>query len=624
MHGPSCLPAPRLDAGAPRCPMESRPALSEGNCVPIRIVRTFPRERGQHWYAVREHMADTAHSSDSFAYKTDRPWPNPPLRCAAIVGHTTPTSARIWLRTGSTGSFTLLLYPQAEALDTDARAALRESLSQVPLAAEDAADLVSGARREEFAIEDREADTTVVIDVEGLEPATRYGYILHSGGGDRVLLGHNRLRRFRTPPAYEERRPFQFALFSCHMPYKQSGLFTKRTEVRNLEMWDYLGSTLERQADQVDLVIAGGDQAYTDGVATLDIWKYLNRRMRKEGDDLLPDAEAMLSWYRDIYRGYWGFPSVQEVYENFPTYMIWDDHEIGDGWGSHDLGGTGQGVARMLPDLAERGLTAAEGRELAERMFGAARQAYVEYEHSHNPRTEGDALDYAFRRGGCAFYVLDGRGRRDIGRASYRILGRRQFERFAEWAGALDPEETGFAFVVSAVPVLHTRSGLVNADDQAAIDRLGLGDDLRDSWEHELHNEERQALMEALFGAAKRGIKVCVLSGDVHVSAVFSIEDGEGNRIYQLTSSAITYGIGRPLSWVLSAGAADEGETAEGHAFQRLALYADSSYALISVDPGSGQGWFKLYGEQRLEPPPSVAETQAVALNHAVAKIRLF
>ena len=278
----------------------------------------------------------------------------------------------------------------------------------------------------------------------------------------------------------------------------------------------------------------------------------------------------------------------------------------------------------MLPGLDDRGLTVAEGRELADRMFRAARQACVESERSRNPQPQEDAVDYWFRRGGCACYVRDGRGQRDIGRESHRILGRKQCNRFAEWAEALDPEETAFPFVVSAVPVLHTRSGPVNADDQAVIDRLGLGDDPRDSWEHKLHDAEREALLDALFGAVERGMMVCVLSGDVHAPAVFGIEDDDGHRICQLTPSAIDCGIGRPLSWVLSAGAAAAGKTAEGHAFQRLALGADSSYALISVDPRQGGAWFKLCGEQRLEPSPGLAETQAVALHHSVAAIRLF
>ena len=74
--------------------------------------------------------------------------------------------------------------------------------------------------------------------------------------------------------------------------------------------------------------------------------------------DLLPDEEEMLSWYRDIYRGYWGFESVQRVFESFPTYMIWDDHEIVNGWGSYyfDSEEKPAAVRRLLPGLKETGL----------------------------------------------------------------------------------------------------------------------------------------------------------------------------------------------------------------------------------------------------------------------------
>ena len=498
------------------------------------------------------------HSPDSFIFKTDRPWPNARLKVAAIIGHATSRSARLWLRTGRPGEFSLLVYPLATALaSSGGEAGLRTALSAAPLPFDAVAVALPGMRREDFEIVDYGADTTRVVELRELDADTRYGYVLYARDRERAVLGHNRLRRFRTPPPETERRAFQFAMFSCHMPYALNGLFAQRTETANLDMWDFLGATLHRHEDEVDLVIAGGDQCYSDGVKTLDIWRHLNRTMRKEDGRLLPDEEAMRSWYRDVYRGYWGFEGVQRVFDGFPTYMIWDDHEIGDGWGSHYFRreDAQDGLRRLLPEFEARGLSYDEGLELMHRMFRAARQTYVEYQHSHNPPTADGALDYAFGRGGCAFYVLDGRGERDIERDSYRILGRGQFERFAEWARGLTAEDTPFLFVVSAVPVLHTRAALVQADEYLG----GLGDDLRDSWEHELHDTEREALMRVLFEAAARGIRVSVLSGDVHVSAVFAIDDGEGHRIYQLTSSAITYNLSRPQSWVLRLGAADRG-----------------------------------------------------------------
>ncbi len=60
-------------------------------------------------------MADPIHAPDSFVFKTDRPWPNPALEVAAVVGHAAPDSVRLWLRTGALGNFTLLLYSTEEA-----------------------------------------------------------------------------------------------------------------------------------------------------------------------------------------------------------------------------------------------------------------------------------------------------------------------------------------------------------------------------------------------------------------------------------------------------------------------------------------------------------------------------
>ena len=582
-----------------------------------------PREDGN----ARDTTGAAVHGPDSLVFKSDRPWPNARLRVGAIVGHATSDSVRMWLRTGGPGRFTLLLYDCGEAMGSSSvRAELRAALGRVPVSAEETGDILAALGTMPFEISGYANDTTRVLDIGDLRPDTRYGYALHADGdGGKVILGHNRLRSFRTPPREDEQRRFQIALFSCHMPYRVSGLFRKRTDVGDIDAWDFLGATLGRHRDNVDVVIAGGDQCYSDGVATLDIWKLLNRGMRREAGELLPDERSMRSWYRDIHRGYWGFEGVRRVLDSYPTYMIWDDHEIGDGWGSHYLADDGpdNGLARILPDLEDKGLTRDDGRRLVRRMFRAACHVYGEYQHSHNPPTDAHVWDYSFTRGGAAFYVLDGRGHRDIERDGFRILGEAQFRRFEAWAEALDPEETPFMFVVSAVPVLHARSALANADLKFPLREAGLGDDLRDSWEHSLHDEERAALMEVLFRAARRGVRPCILSGDVHVSAVFGITD-DRHRVWQLTSSAVTYHVPRALGWALRFGAADDGETPEGYGFSRLALYTGTSYALIEVDPGAGEAWFKLYGKQIVEEPSPERGRRAVPLSHSVAKIRLF
>ena len=222
-------------------------------------------------------MAESKHSPDTFIFKADRPWPNARLKASAIVGHATSGSARVWLRTARPGEFALLTFPWDAVLEAaGGEASLRSFLNAVPLPLDDATALLPDRRLDEFEVADFANDTTCVIDLEGLVPDTRYGYALYARDMERVLLGHNRLRRFRTPPAEDEKRALQFALFSCHMPYAVHELFGKRTELTNFDMWEFLGATLKCHENEVDLVIAGGDQK------------------------LLPDEEVMRSWYWDV------------------------------------------------------------------------------------------------------------------------------------------------------------------------------------------------------------------------------------------------------------------------------------------------------------------------------------
>jgi alkaline phosphatase D len=266
--------------------------------------------------------------------------------------------------------------------------------------------------------------------------------------------------------------------------------------------------------------------------------------------------------------------------------MIWDDHEIGDGWGSY-----------MKTDLADlikkRGWSVNERVALCERMFDVAKQVYHEYQHSHNPVTPPGQYDYTYSVGSSAFYVLDGRGYRDLRRRSYRILGKEQMERFVGWLEQLN-DTTRFVFVVSAVPLLQ----LSAIAGRVASLKRSLLDDLRDSWEHPTHDDERKVLMDALFAAARRGIRVCVLSGDVHTAAVFRLQDRtRKHTIYQLTSSAITYNVGRVAGWLLALAAKGNGNTRDGYRFERLALYRRSNFAMVRVDPAKDRAEFRLYGQ---------------------------
>ncbi|GMR08740.1 MAG: hypothetical protein BMS9Abin26_1747 [Gammaproteobacteria bacterium] len=556
--------------------------------------------------------------ADTFVWKSDRPWPNVRLKTAAIVGHTTSTSTRLWFRTGRPGTFTIVLYPTS-ILQTDAMLA---GFSEVPFSLD---DLPAEARRISFTIADYSQDTTYVVDIDQLSALTEYGYALHGRDDNnnmRILLGQDRDYTFRTLP--DTTAPLSFGFYSCHMPYKQTVF--GNTNLVNMEMWDCFNQVLTRHyATDLHFVIGGGDQVYVDGVKSLSIWKFLNKVMRKEDGTLLPDKDAMVSWYRDIHRGYWGFRSLQKCFSRYPTYMMWDDHELGDGWGSYVLSDDNDDeLDEVLPALEQQGLSRADGLTLLERMAEAGKQAYEEYQHSHNPVTPADRYDYHFTTGNSTFYFLDGRGNRDINRQSRRVLGSAQYNRFKQWLAALDPATTQYLFVVSAVPMVHLASVIANADDGVLADIADMQDDLRDAWEHKLHDSERRGLLRALFDAADRGIRICILSGDVHTSAAFRLTDDQtGKVIYQLTSSAITYNKPRLLAWLLGKAVADEGHSDDGYTFERLALYTDSNFSIVKVDPDSDRVWFQLYGKQTVSDPYEENPAPDLPMTHALTKLEL-
>ncbi|MFQ5685112.1 MAG: alkaline phosphatase D family protein [Candidatus Scalindua sp.] len=279
----------------------------------------------------------------------------------------------------------------------------------------------------------------------------------------------------------------------------------------------------------------------------------------------------------------------------------------------------------ILQNLENDAFTLDDGKEILDRMECAVKQAYREYQHSHNPKTNYDdgVWDYGFYYGGCAFYILDGRGHRDINRSSYRILGEEQFERFKNWMESEETEKKQFLFVLAAVPVFHLRTSVANKDKAVFAKITKIGDDLRDSWEHDLQDEERNKLCSLLFAASARGQKVSILSGDVHMAAAYKIKNSYGNIIYQLTSSAITYHTTLLSGWILGKTALPEEGTLEGGlSFERLGIWTQSNFSILRVWPDEGKVEFHLYTAQSMKPMEGCLDEEE-PLAHSLPKIVL-
>jgi hypothetical protein len=208
--------------------------------------------------------------------------------------------------------------------------------------------------------------------------------------------------------------------------------------------------------------------------------------------------------------------------------MMWDDHDIDDGWGSNHN----------------------DDRPWRRLFFSAARRAFTEFQASLNPpRVDADSFACGVIHGDLAILLLDGRSHR-----SYKegcILGSAQLEVARKWLEAL-PASIRRLYLVLGIPPIHAKLSTVVAVLKWLPFREDYAADLRDAWVSRHNRPECARLMRVLFDFCDThpATDLTILSGDVHVANIGRLErieaGGEAERraavVWQVTSS----GIGSP------------------------------------------------------------------------------
>ncbi|QGA48447.1 alkaline phosphatase D family protein [Pseudomonas brassicacearum] len=508
------------------------------------------------------------------------------LQSASIIGHVTTQSARIWIRVYTPGNWSLVWSKKAiegDLVKLDGKP-LAEFLKPYNCAHDSYA----------FSWED---DLTHTFDLQGLDQDTTYFYYLMTDETDgtdtfrRTEIGCHKSLAFRTMA--DEMLDFSFGFYSCHDPFNANGsygawpLFLEKMDVSNARF-----------------AIGGGDQVYVDCQESKhfpDIWEWL----KDNKDDLIAECSTkgkldlkkldayLLNLYRWYYRVYWKFPHLQEAFSKYPQYMMWDDHEIMDGWGSR----TDEERIAIISRYFERDDKVID-RKLVNSMWMAARTAYFEYAHSHNPETgvskgslkkpETCIWDYGFEKGGIPFYMLDMRGHHDVETPEKKnfLLGTKQIERFQEWLKSSVNSSSPLLFVVSPVPFVHWKSVLLTAGSWLDSAK----DDCMDEWDHSSNHAERNILLDSIFPALDKSGKTLVfISGDVHCAAAFRLSHDKYRKasIYQVTSSAISR---MPAGQFAGTGIANSGKI-NGHDsiyFEHLFSHSeDKNFAIFHVAGGA-------------------------------------
>jgi alkaline phosphatase D len=276
--------------------------------------------------------------------------------------------------------------------------------------------------------------------------------------------------------------------------------------------------------DDVKLVLMVGDQMYSDMPVGQSLFEDDHfREVAPSGRSHICDCTPaeVRHLYQTRYRHFWSIPELQAIQSEHACYMIWDDHDIVDNWGSD-----------------------ATYREPAWRSIGeGARAACYDYQASrvldeHEARHN---FCYSVEHGCIAIHVMDLRSERSSNGgglfSAVQIQSLRDFlERHADKAAI---------FIVLSVPVVHLPKWLCRAFKRLLRDN----EDFSDRWSTIEHVRDRDRLFAMLHEHqhAYPDQRIVLLSGDIHIGCVHEICWEDGHRLHQFVSSGITHVVGRAI-----------------------------------------------------------------------------
>jgi hypothetical protein len=303
-------------------------------------------------------------------------------------------------------------------------------------------------------------------------------------------------------------------------------------------MWDKLAA--EHKAHPFSLLLMGGDQVYADSlwtsVPTLKAWNEQDREEKVKRKATRTMVEQLDRFYCELYCKQWSRPEVAFMLARVPSAMMWDDHDIFDGWGSY-------------PEDLQR-------CEVYQAIYAAA----TKYFRLFQLRSEanGALLDktlnhHSWRLGfrGYQILALDNRANRTL----TRVMSPSQWDQINAALAACD---SGHLLVMAGVPVVYRDFSFTEAALDATPWEEELTDDLKDHWRAKDHQGERARLIMRLLDNARQrrqkepGCKTLILSGDVHVGCLGVIQDKREGvvNVHQLVSSGIVHPCPTQFQWM--------------------------------------------------------------------------
>jgi hypothetical protein len=283
----------------------------------------------------------------------------------------------------------------------------------------------------------------------------------------------------------------------------------------------------EHQRRPFHLLLQGGDQLYADTlwdeVPELGAWRRLSWARANAHPFTASMAREVERYYFRRYRWLWGQKEIAPLLASIPSLMMWDDHDIFDGWGSWPDDRQHCPVFRGLFGIARQHFALFQLAALTERLP----------EGFADPL--GGHFGWALRTGEIGIIAPDLRSER----TRAEIMGEAGWRDFERQLASL--EGCRHLLMLSSVPLVNTDMSPVERIYVAIPGHTDLEDDLRDQWQSFSHRDEWHRMLSSLLRfAARTGARVTSLSGEIHLGAL-GHASGEGAELFELTSSGIVH-----------------------------------------------------------------------------------
>lgn len=312
------------------------------------------------------------------------------------------------------------------------------------------------------------------------------------------------------------------AFVSCNG--QEEGDLMRPEEERNA-LWYRLRR--EHEKSPFHLMLHGGDQLYADPVwechPEFERWQKASRREREKQPFTEEMRQAAFNFYVDRYSMVYAQAPTAWLLARVPSLMMWDDHDIFDGWGSHPDWLLNSPVASGLFKVAQEAFCLLQ---LAGRPDAAPEGALD---------TEGRSLGWVCRFPDFSVIAPDLRSER----RPNQVMGAPGWNGFRQ---AMEAEPDGRrVLLLSSVPTLGPRLSWIEACIGIVPKLRRYEDDLRDQWQSRHHREEWIRYLSFLEQQANaRGQRITLLSGEIHLAtrAEMQLESGP---LHQLVASGISH-----------------------------------------------------------------------------------